>query len=260
MYKKELKHVLKILKKVAPVQLKYYNGKFNVEIKEDNSPVTEADKVSDRMLSDYLKSKFPEYGFLTEETYNPNNKERLSKDYVWIIDPLDGTKDFVSHDGNFTINVALCYKHEIVLGAVMIPLTNTIYYAVQGEGAYKKVGFKKSKIHVSNKTKGLTCLTSIFHSSDDETKTIEKHKDKITNVSKAGSSLKACLIAEGKAEISYRLSPGTKEWDTAAFDLIVREAGGYVLKLNKERMTYNREDVRNLEGYIIINSLENFLL
>ena len=88
----------------------------------------------------------------------------------------------------------------------------------------------------------------------------DKYQDKITNVLKAGSSIKACLISEGKAEISYRLSSGTKEWDTAAFQIIVEEAGGLVLKLDKTKMYYNREDVYNREGYIIINRIENFLI
>ena len=116
------------------------------------------------------------------------------------------------------------------------------------------------KLHVSNKTNDLTCFRSVYHFAEKEKETVEKHKDKITNVVKKGSSLKACLIAEGKGEISYRLTSGTKEWDTAAFDLIVQESGGYVVKLDGTRMAYNREDVRNLDPYVIVNKLENILL
>ena len=103
-------------------------------------------------------------------------------------------------------------------------------------------------------------MISVFHSNENEDAVRLKYKDKITKVIKKGSSLKACLIAEGKAEISYRLSQGTKEWDTAAFQIIVEEAGGLVLKIDKTPMTYNRKDVYNREWYLIINRIENFLI
>ena len=238
----------------------YYNNGFHVEIKSDNSPVTEADKQADKIIKKYLSKNFPDYGFLTEES--DDNLDRLNKEYIWIIDPVDGTKDFVKRDGEFTTNIALCKNHEIILGVVVIPSKNVYYYALKGKGAYK-VDLKnntKIQIHVSNKTSDLTCLRSVFHFSEEEKEMIGKHNDKIKHIEAAGSSLKACLIAEGKAEISYRLSAGTKEWDTAAFQIIVEEAGGFVLKPNKERMTYNREDVYNREGYLIINNIDNFLL
>ena len=238
----------------------YYNHGFHVEIKSDDSPVTEADKQADKIIKEYLSKNFPDYGFLTEES--DDNLDRLNKEYIWIIDPVDGTKDFVKRDGEFTTNIALCKNHEVILGVVVIPSKNIYYYALKGEGAYKVDlnNNTKVKIHVSNKTSDLTCLRSVFHFSDAEKEMITKHHDKIKHIEAAGSSLKACLIAEGKAEISYRLSAGTKEWDTAAFQIIVEEAGGLVLKPNKERMTYNREDVYNREGYLIINNIDNFLL
>ena len=238
----------------------YYNNGFHVEIKEDASPVTEADKQADKIIRDYLLKYFPDYGFLTEES--DDDHSRLEKEYVWIIDPLDGTKDFVKRDGEFTTNIALCKNHEVVLGVVIVPSKNIYFYAIKGQGSYKVDLNNKTKIkiHVSNKTEDLTCLRSVFHFSDEEKRMISKHSNKIKHIEAAGSSLKACLIAEGKAEISYRLSPGTKEWDTAAFQIIVFEAGGLVLKPNKEIMKYNRLDVYNKEGYIIINNIKNFLL
>lgn len=259
MFERELEYALKAASAAKEIILKFYKEGFHVEIKEDNSPVTEADKNSDQIIRSILAKEFPSYAFLTEESND--DKERLKNDYVWIIDPLDGTKDFVKKDDEFTINIALAYKHEAVLGVVCAPALNVTYYAVKGMGAFKiDKDNKASKIHVNDKLNNLTCLRSIFHFSKAEENTIAKYQDKITNVLKAGSSIKACLISEGKAEISYRLSSGTKEWDTAAFQIIVEEAGGLVLKLDKTKMYYNREDVYNREGYIIINRIENFLI
>src|SRR5574344_961118 len=200
--------------------LNVYAQKFDIKIKEDNSPVTQADLKADQTIRTYLKKKYPDYGFLTEESVD--SPERLNKDFVFIIDPLDGTADFCDRNGEFTTNIALCYKHEIVAGVVIIPASNLMYYAIKGQGAYRKNTLTNeiAKIHVSNKTEKLTCLTSRFHLSDEEKNLIKKHNDKIVNVVTAGSSLKACKIAEGSAEISYRISNGTKEWDTAAFEII----------------------------------------
>jgi len=229
-----------------------------VEIKDDHSPVTEADKISDKKIREFLSPLFLNYCFLTEESFD--DKKRLQSDYVWIVDPLDGTKDFVVKDNEFTCNIALAYKHEVVLGVVAIPANNEYYYATKNEGAFVVRNNKTIPIHVNDKQNNLICLSSVFHCSKKEIDVISKHHDKISFVKKVGSSIKACLIAEGKAEISYRLSEGTKEWDTAAFQIIVEEAGGYVLKLDGTPIKYNREDVYNHGGYVIVNNKQNILL
>lgn len=257
-YEKELQSAIKAAQDASKIILDFYHNGFNVETKEDNSPVTSADKASDKLIREELSKEFSKYAFLTEE--GADDKGRLSNDFVWIIDPLDGTKDFVAHDDGFTVNIALAYKHEVVLGVVAIPVQNIIYYATKDSGAYVMRDGVSTKIHVNNKTEDLTCLTSVFHFTDKEKEMTIKHGDKIKHIEKCGSSIKACYIAEGKAEITYRLNDGTKEWDTAAFQIIVEEAGGFVLKPNGERILYNREDVYNREGYLVINNKENFLL
>ena len=238
--------------------LKIYNSDFDVEIKDDNSPVTLADKNADKVIRKYLHEKFPTYAFLTEES--TDDLSRLENDFVWIVDPVDGTKDFVAKDGGFTTNIALAYKHEAVVGVVVVPLTGEIYYAAKGLGAfYRKDGVTK-RTHVNDKLTDLTVYKSVFHSKPNEEAMYEKHKDRIGRIEKWGSALKPCRIAQGLGELSYRLSDGTKEWDTAASQVIVEQAGGIYLKPNKERMMYNREDVHNREGYVICNRIENFLL
>mgnify|MGYP000998538876 CR=1 FL=1 len=258
MYETQLKDMIEAAKIAQKVILKVYAEHFKVKIKDDNSPVTLADITADKKIKKYLQKRYPNYGFLTEES--KDDESRLNKDYVFIIDPLDGTSDFVAKNNEFTTNIALCYKHEIVVGVVLIPVSNVCYYAIQGQGSYKIENGKTKRIHVSDKTDKLTCLVSRSHMSDADKVMIEKHKDKITKVEPYGSSLKACKIAEGLAEISYRNSAGTKEWDTAAFDIIVKEAGGLVVKPDGENIKYNRVNVKNLEGYIIVNKKENILL
>ena len=238
--------------------LEIYNTNFDVEIKDDNSPVTLADKNADKVIREYLHNKYPEYAFLTEES--TDNKERLNNDYVWIVDPVDGTKDFVARDGGFTTNIALAYKHEAVVGVVVVPLTGEIYYAAKGLGAfYRHQGITK-RIHVNDKLDNLIVYKSVFHSTKQEEVMYEKYKDKIAKIEKWGSALKPCRIAQGLGELSYRLTDGTKEWDTAASQVIVEEAGGIFLDTKGKRIMYNREDVHNRIGYVICNRKENFLL
>ena len=258
MFEKEIQEMIVAAKLARDEILKIYQKDFDVEIKSDDSPVTEADKNADIIIKKYLSDKFPTYAFLTEESLDDGS--RLENDFVFIVDPVDGTKDFVAKNGEFTTNIALAYKHEVVAGVVSIPAIDLIYFAHKGAGAFKLENGKTTEIHVNNKEKDLTVLTSNFHCTKKEMELIEKHSNFIKHVKKCGSSIKACRIAEGSAEISYRLSDGTKEWDTAAFDIIVKEAGGVVLKPDFTNITYNREDVYNRGGYIIANKKENIRL
>ena len=259
MWEKQLEAAIEAGLKAKEKIIEIYEAGFEVEIKEDNSPVTLADKTADKIIREYLHKSFPQYAFLTEES--EDNMERLSNDYVWIVDPVDGTKDFVARDGGFTTNIALCHKHQIVVGVVVVPVTGEYYYASKGEGAYyvDKKGHK-TLIHVNDKLDDLTVLCSVFHSNQAEADLIKKHQDKIKHIEKFGSSLKPCRIAQGLAEITYRMSAGTKEWDTAACDIIVKEAGGLFIEPDGNDMTYNRKDVYNRKGYIVTNRKENILL
>ena len=259
MWEKELKIAIEAGLKAKEIIMDIYEKGFDVEIKDDNSPVTNADKGADAIIRKVLHEHFPNHAFLTEES--EDDPSRLNNDYVWIVDPVDGTKDFVARDGGFTTNIALAYKHELVVGVVVFPVTGEIYYASKGNGAfYKSADGKIEKIHVNDKLENLTCLTSVFHFNEKEAELIEKHSDKITKVEKFGSSLKPCRIAHGKAEITYRMSAGTKEWDTGACQIIVEEAGGVFVEPDGNRITYNRVDVYNRKGYVVANRKENILL
>ena len=258
-YETELKAMIEASLLAREKILEVYNTDFGVEIKDDKSPVTKADQEADKIIYKYLKNKFPTYSFLTEESID--DLTRLMNRYVFIVDPVDGTKDFVDRNGEFTTNIALCENHEIVVGVVSIPVTGEIYYAVKGKGSYylKDKNTPPIRIHVSDKIDDLTLYISRFHATDKEKAQVEFFPQ-IKKVEAHGSSLKACYIASGKGELHYRFSPGTKEWDTASIQLIVEEAGGLFVKPDGTRYTYNREDVYNREGYIIVNRKENILI
>ncbi|MDY0177903.1 MAG: 3'(2'),5'-bisphosphate nucleotidase CysQ [Bacilli bacterium] len=257
MWEKELLAAIEAGKRASVKIMEIYRKGFDVEIKSDQSPVTEADKLADKIIYDYLRKEFPNHAFLTEES--DDNLNRLKNDFVWIIDPVDGTKNFVARDDEFTTNIALAYKHEIVVGVVVVPAKNEMYFASKGNGAFHVLDDIATQIHVNDKLEDLTVLISVFHSNEKEKALIEKYKDKITKIEKFGSSIKACRIAAGLAEVTFRESSGTKEWDTAASDIIVTEAGGIFVEPDGKKLTYNRKDVYNRNGYIICNRKENIL-
>lgn len=259
-YSRELAIALEAARKASKAILEIYNqSDLGIEIKSDNSPVTKADKKSNEIICDLLREKFPKDHILSEEM--EDDKSRLKANYLWIIDPLDGTKDFIAHNDEFAVLIAYCYRHEAILGVCFIPAKNECYYAVKNFGAFCiDKNNKTHRIKVNDKIDDLTILTSRFHFMDKEKEMIEKHKDKIKTIQTCGAAIKACLIAHGKAELSYRFTDQTKEWDTAAVQIIVEEAGGIMVKPDGKRMKYNREDVYNREGYIIANKKENILL
>lgn len=259
MFEKELKVALEAATKVVPLILEIYNSnELGVEIKDDNSPVTKADKLADKLIREHLSKHFPNYALLTEESVD--DKSRLDSDYVFIVDPIDGTKDFVAKNGEFTVNIGLAYKHKPVLGVIVIPVTGEVYYASKGGGAFYQKDGKTTKIHVNSRTNDLTTLVSRFHSSEEEQAMIRKYSDRIKHQRIVGASIKGCVIAKGDAEMSYRFSSNTKEWDTCAMQAILEEAGGLLLKFDGTPITYNRVDVYNRGGYVICNCKENFLI
>jgi 3'(2'), 5'-bisphosphate nucleotidase len=236
--------------------LKVYNVNFQVEYKSDNSPLTLADKISNELIVTNLKKHFPLYSILSEES--EDDKERLKNSWCWIIDPLDGTKEFIKKNGEFTINVALSHKNKAVLGVVYIPVTGELFFASKENGAYLSSGDKTERIHVSDKTKDLILAKSRSHFSEKMENLILDNKNKISTTISSGSSIKGCLVASGKADLYYRFNP-TMEWDTAAVQIIAEEAGGIFRQLDDSEMTYNRENSLNEKGFYILNKIENKL-
>lgn len=231
---------------------------FHVEYKKDASPLTAADKASNEIILKALKGAFPSYAVLSEE--EKDSKERLENKFCFIVDPLDGTKEFVKRNGQFTVNIALAYQKKTVMGVIYVPVTGELYYAVQGMGAWKKVENEDSdiRLHVSDNTnvRELRVVMSGSHGCAQMDELIEKYGWK--HFVKVGSSIKGCMIASGEADIYYRYNP-TMEWDTAAMQCIVEEAGGIFRQMDDTQMLYNRENSLNDKGFYAINQEENRL-
>lgn len=235
---------------------KIYSAGFEIKFKEDDSPVTDADIASDKIIRDDLLGAFPDDGYLSEE--EADDLARLEKEFVWIVDPLDGTEDFVQRDGMFCVNLALCKGHELVMGLVGVPLTGEIFFAKRGEGAFlRSKDGQLTELHVSKRKDELRAVTSAYHTGENDMKAYQNPA--IKELRKLGSSLKACAIASGQAEICLKLEEGTKEWDTAAPQILVEEAGGLYLKPSLDKMIYNRIDVYNRDGFAIGNSYQNLI-
>ena len=256
-YQAELSAAIAAAKLAEVHILKVYGTSFDVEIKSDDSPVTAADKGADEIIRNHLAPLFPEDGFLTEESQD--TPERFSKKRIWIVDPVDGTKEFVSRNGQFTTNIALAEEGRIVVGVINVPTMGILYYAVEGEGAFcmEKDG-KVRKIHVSDRKDHLRTMRSISFFNEKEKAFLSAHAAAFEGEPvMVGAALKFCLLAQGDYEFFYRISAGTKEWDVAPGDLLVAEAGGIMVDGNGKRFTYNRHDVYNRDGYMMANCPEN---
>lgn len=254
-YEKELYEMKKAAITAGKKILEIYRSGFHVEYKADASPVTNADLAANEIILSRLKTAFPDYAFLSEET--EDNLERMNNDYCFIIDPLDGTKEFVKKTGEFTVNIALAYKQEVVVGVIYAPVLDELYFAVKGEGAYKVKDQVKTRLHVSNRTTNLIACESASHKSEQQTKLYEKYQNQIAKVLEVGSSLKGCFIAAGIVDIFYRFGMGTKEYDIAAMVLIVEEAGGIIRQLDHTNFMFNKADIYNRKGYYILNRADN---
>lgn len=254
--------VLDVCKKAAVIAgqeiMKIYTSSdLGVEYKKDNSPLTKADKASNEVIVKMLRENFPEYAILSEE--EKDNLDRLNNDYCFVVDPLDGTKEFLKGNGQFTVNIALSYKHKSVMGVIYVPVTEELFYAAEGCGSFWEKNGEVKKLQVSTEKKeksDLKVVMSNSHGCPQMEELLEKYKFK--NFVKVGSSLKGCMIAKGEADVYYRHNP-TMEWDTAAMQCIVEEAGAIFMQMDDTPMLYNREDSLNSKGFYIINSLDNKL-
>ena len=260
LYEVELAAAIEAAKKAEVAILEVYAKPFEVEIKEDDSPVTIADKTADEIIRGHLAPLFPEDGFLTEEI--EDNPSRHEKKRVWIVDPVDGTKEFVSRNGEFTTNIALCVDHEIVVGVINLPTQGILFYAVKGQGAYRlDADGKVTRIHVSDRVDHLRCMRSISFFQPREALFLKNNATYFEGEPKpVGAALKFAALAEGRCDFFIRLSGCTKEWDVAPGDLIVNEAGGFMVQPDGTPFRYNREDVYNRAGYVMGNKLQPWML
>jgi 3'(2'), 5'-bisphosphate nucleotidase len=215
-----------------------------VEYKRDDSPLTQADLISHQIIEDGLAELTAEFPVLSEESREIPFSEREKWGYFWLVDPLDGTKEFLKRNGEFTVNIALIRDGAPILGVVYAPAIEKLYYGARGSGSFKEEGGKLSPIHVANFDAGtVRVVISRSHGSGEE------NLERFTGGAPCefvsmGSSLKFCLIAEGSADVYPRTGP-TMEWDTAAAQCVVEQAGGTVTDLDGRAMVYNKPILLN---------------
>ncbi len=236
--------------------LKVYNSDFKVDFKEDNSPLTLADRNCHEIIEKILQNTgIP---ILSEEGKEIPYEKRASWEYFWLIDPLDGTKEFIKRNGEFTVNIALIHKNSPVMGVIYVPVIKDLYFS-DIKYSYKKENISKKIKNITNlisssiklpfykKRKDFTIVGSRSHMSVETQDffTQKKKEHKNINIISAGSSLKFCMIAEGRADVYPRYAP-TMEWDTGAGDSICRNAGFSVTQYNSnDPVVYNKPNLLN---------------
>ncbi len=223
----------------------YSSADNDIDYKQDNSPLTKADKTSNEIIIKRLKEHFPDVPVLSEESASVPYEERKNWKQFWLVDPLDGTKEFIKKSGEFTINIALIENNKPVTGIIHVPVKNITYFAYDNQ-SYRVTGDSPDYSVPINIRKassnGLTVVASRDHAGEKVKNLLKKLPDATTM--SMGSSLKFCLVAEGAADLYYRDVP-TMEWDTAAAQAIVEAAGGVVMTEDGVPLRYNKESLQN---------------
>ncbi len=242
--------LIAVAREAGEAVLDVYRRDFQVEYKSDDSPLTLADCRSNEIIVAGLNKLAPAIPIVSEESPLAPYEERKNWDYFWLVDPLDGTKEFVARTNEFTINIALICSQEPILGVVYAPALDLMYYAIKDGGSFR-VEASGARIRLSGEfaeaSDELVIVGSRSHHSPAIDEFIDGQREGYAQVRflAAGSALKFCLVAEGKAHIYPRLAP-TREWDTAAAHMVAAECGKSVLQYhNGEALTYNKPDLLN---------------
>lgn len=232
---------------------KIYDESRTIEFKRkpDKEPVCEADLISNQIIQQALKPLG--HPILSEES--ADDLIRLKSSRVWIVDPLDGTNEFINKTGEYTIMIGLVESSRPIFGIIYNPTENILYYGARGEGSFVKKADLTARLKVSDKIdiSEAKIYISRFHFGEAEKQAIRQLG--IRNIVTCGSSKKICLIASGEGEVNINLSDKTKEWDICAADIILSEAGGKLTDRNGEDFIYNKKNPRNLNGYAASNGL-----
>jgi 3'(2'), 5'-bisphosphate nucleotidase len=232
--------------------LEVYNGDFDVEWKADSSPLTRADLASHKVIEGGLAEVFPRLPLLSEESGAVSWEDRKDWNQYWLVDPLDGTKEFIKRNGEFTVNIALIENGTPLMGVVYAPALDRLYWGYDSSAWSRQGTGSAQPIHVIQGAENgvpLKVVASRSHRSEE----LEQFLETLPSHEcvAMGSSLKLCLVAEGKAHLYPRIGP-TMEWDTAAADAIVRAAGGTVTTLDGKPLDYNKPDLLN--PYFLVKS------
>lgn len=246
--KKDVELILETIRKAGDAVMDEYNHQDpSIDYKKDESPITKADLRSNECINEGLNNLSVDYPILSEENKILSYEERKTMPVMWCVDPLDGTKEFINRNGEFAICIALISNHKSVAGFVYEPVRDRLFYALEGKGAWLEQGAEKSQLKVktiSDSDEQLVFGVSRSHRSDDQQAYINQFKNP-AYLSK-GSILKMIAITTGEIDIYPRFDEKTKEWDIAAGQIILEEAGGKVIhKVTKERISYNKESLQS---------------
>ena len=241
-----IEELIKLSKEAGQEILKIYNDptlRGHVDYKSDDSPLTTADTASNEVLIEGLTKLEGSYPILSEEEKHQSYDIRRDWDAFWLVDPLDGTKEFINRNGEFTVNIALIKNGIPILGIIYVPVKDVVYWGDE-LGAFKIDKGVLSNIRVNNSQEKRIAVRSKSHASVEEEEILERY-DAVDSIS-VGSSLKFCMVAEGRADIYYRHGP-TMEWDTGAGQAILQAAGGKVYSGSTEEkiFRYNKENLLN---------------
>lgn len=231
----------------------YKSGEFESFSKEDNSPVTSADYKANEVITDLLSNVLTPLPIMSEEQNNGLLADRRNWQQYWLIDPIDGTKEFIVKSGHFAVNIALIDNNEPVIGVIYWPVNDTLYFASKGEGAFKHHQNQTESIHVREMDDPLTDDITVAISREQPSKWVMSRMNAERNyktVPLGSCSLKSCIVAEGKADIFLRIGE-TGEWDTGASQCIVSEAGGKICSVAFQPLTYNQRDVLTNPDFVV---------
>ena len=242
----ELKLARRLARSAGAAAMQHY-GTATSEAKSDASPVTAADHAANRVIVEGLRGAFPEDAILSEESRD--SRDRLSAERVWIVDPLDGTKEFLAQNGEFSIMIGLVTAGEPVVGAVYLPAVDVLFSAAAGAGAWRDSSDGRERLVAPEAASPMRMIGSRSHSEP----LLDEIRDElaITDVAPCGSvGVKCSRIAEGRRDLYVHPVPYLKEWDTCAPEVVLREAGGWVGDCLGERLRYNKEDPRQPHGIL----------
>ncbi|MEC4726185.1 3'(2'),5'-bisphosphate nucleotidase CysQ [Shewanella sp. D64] len=234
----------------------YLKGTFEKETKSDNTPVTSADIAAHNIITVALQVLTPNIPVLSEEDANIPFAIRQHWERYWLVDPLDGTGEFIAGSGDFSVIIALVEHNRPIMGVVYVPMTEVCYYAIAGLGAYKRDHQSECRIMSRQLPQSKDPALTLAVSRRQDPKSVLKlfsHAKHCDLIVLGGAALKSCLIAEGKADCYVRIGP-TGEWDTGAAQIIVEEAGGEIMDINLQPLTYNERESLGNPNFIVVGS------
>ena len=255
-YSDELRIAVELAREAGAAILEFYRGPLEIEQKyhqDDREPVTKADRIANELIVDRLRAEFPEDGILAEES--EDTAHRLEKVRVWMVDPLDGTTGFIAGNGDFAVQIGLAVGGKSVVGVVYQPLTDVLYRAVRGEGAWverPEQSTQRAFTSTHTNVHSMRLAASRSHRSPRMDQVVKAFGVK-EEVRRGSVGIKIGLIVEQQCDFYIHLSPRTKQWDTCAPEVILTEAGGKLTDLFGRRLRYNVAEVQNRNGIVASN-------